>query len=195
MKRGALPYNREEEVDEMKSGKLIYWQAVAVAFTWIVGTLFHFLYDWSGEAIWAALFTPVNESIWEHLKLLFFPTLFFFCLEYAVCKESYPTLLVGKTVGIVLGLWIIPLAYYWFLGALGIQEMWLDIAIFLSAVLLTEAVCCWVTLANPTEVRWQMVTSVAVLCLIAVAMMVFTFVTPHLPIFRDPITGGYGLLA
>ena len=39
------------------------------------GTLFHFIYEWSGFHPLAGLFAPVNESTWEHLKMLFFPVL------------------------------------------------------------------------------------------------------------------------
>ena len=42
----------------------------------ILGSLNHFLYDWTGGSSFAALFCPINESPWEHLKLLFFPFLF-----------------------------------------------------------------------------------------------------------------------
>ena len=41
----------------------------------VLGSLCHFLYDWSGGLSLAALFCPVNESVWEHLKLLYFPFL------------------------------------------------------------------------------------------------------------------------
>ena len=42
----------------------------------ILGSLNHFLYDWTGGSSLAALFCPINESPWEHLKLLFFPVPF-----------------------------------------------------------------------------------------------------------------------
>ncbi len=41
----------------------------------LLGVIFHFIYGWSGENAVAGLFFPVNESTWEHLKLIFFPIL------------------------------------------------------------------------------------------------------------------------
>ena len=38
----------------------------------LLGTLLHFTYRWSGRN---PLIAPVNESVWEHMKLLFFPML------------------------------------------------------------------------------------------------------------------------
>ena len=47
-----------------------------------LGTLNHFLYFLSGQSPIVALFCPVNESVWEHLKLLYFPFLFVSIWEY-----------------------------------------------------------------------------------------------------------------
>ena len=46
-------------------------QLLGFAVTSLGGTLLHFLYDWTGKAAWAAPFSGVNESTWEHMKLLF----------------------------------------------------------------------------------------------------------------------------
>ena len=50
---------------------------IGVIFVLIAGTLAHFLYDWSGKNFVIGFFTPINESIWEHIKLLFFPMLIY----------------------------------------------------------------------------------------------------------------------
>ena len=53
----------------------------------LLGTLGHFLYDWSGENKLIGYFFSVNESTWEHLKLLFFPTIIFSVFEYFFMKD------------------------------------------------------------------------------------------------------------
>ena len=55
------------------------WQFSGFAATALLGTLLHFLYDWTGQNVFAALVSGVNESTWEHMKLLYFP-LFIFAL-------------------------------------------------------------------------------------------------------------------
>ena len=57
--------------------KINLWQLSGFAVTAIVGTLLHFLYEWLGEAWWIAPFSGVNESTWEHMKLLFWPMAIF----------------------------------------------------------------------------------------------------------------------
>lgn len=45
------------------------------AFIVVVGTLWHFVYDWAGRSTAVGWVAPVNESVWEHSKLVVFPAL------------------------------------------------------------------------------------------------------------------------
>lgn len=53
-----------------------------------IGTLWHFVYDWTGDNHFIGFFFPVNESTWEHLKLIFFPALIYSVIEYYVIKKQ-----------------------------------------------------------------------------------------------------------
>lgn len=44
------------------------WILLGIAVISIIGSLMHFVYDWSGKAIIVGIIAPTNESIWEHLK-------------------------------------------------------------------------------------------------------------------------------
>ena len=48
-----------------------------ILWTLVIGTSSHFFYQWSGENFFVGLVSPVNETVWEHLKLLFFPALLY----------------------------------------------------------------------------------------------------------------------
>ena len=48
----------------------------------ILGVLLHFTYEWSGDNPAVGLFSAVNESTWEHLKLIFFPMLLLTLIEF-----------------------------------------------------------------------------------------------------------------
>ncbi len=61
--------------------KIFRYTLSGILFTSILGTLSHFLYGWSGSRVLVGLFAPVNESVWEHMKLLFFPMLLYFVFE------------------------------------------------------------------------------------------------------------------
>ena len=91
--------------------KILLWQLMGFAVTSLGGTLLHFLYEWLGEAVWIAPFSGVNESTWEHMKLLFWPMLIFAVIESFFFEEREDFWCV-KMRGILLGLILIPIIFY-----------------------------------------------------------------------------------
>ena len=167
------------------------WQLVGFGVSALGGTLLHFLYDWLGEAKWIAPFSGVNESTWEHMKLLFWPMLL-----YAVAESFFFTdredFWCVKLRGTLLGLGLIPLLFYTYNGVVGRSPDWLNIAIFFVSAALAYLYETrlykkgTVTCKHPKA-------AVALLGGIALLFVVFTFLTPMLGIFRDPLTGTHGI--
>ena len=105
------------------------WQLVGFAITSLGGTLLHFLYDWLGKSMWIAPFSGVNESTWEHMKLLFWP-MFIFAIVQSIYTKNKECFWHVKLRGIVLGLSLIPVLFYTYNGVVGISPDWINIAIF-----------------------------------------------------------------
>ena len=78
-----------KDINEFESIKEFYKKYVVIGFfvVGILGTLFHFVYDWSGKMWFVGLFVPVNESTWEHMKLLFVPMLIYIMLGNLYIKR------------------------------------------------------------------------------------------------------------
>ena len=110
-----------------------YWQMMGFIFTGILGTLLHFLFDWTGGRAIIALFSAVNESIWEHMKLLYYPMLAFAFWEYSKWGKKTPGFWCIKLVGMFTGLALIPVLYYTYTGILGLSADWFNITIFFVA--------------------------------------------------------------
>ena len=79
-----------KDINEFESIKEFYKKYVVIGFfvVGILGTLFHFVYDWSGQMWFVGLFVPVNESTWEHMKLLFVPMLIYIMLGNLYIKRQ-----------------------------------------------------------------------------------------------------------
>ena len=166
------------------------WQTAGFVFTSVAGTLLHFLFDFSGQHPVAALFSAVNESIWEHMKLLFYPMVLFACVEYRFLKEPGAAFWQAKLRGILLGLALIPVIYYSYTGILGIRIDWINIAIFfLAAGIAFRRETLWIR-----EDRCVLPPGSAFLFLAVISLLFtfFTFFPPHIPLFRDVPTGTYG---
>lgn len=168
-----------------------FWQMAGVLFTAIVGTLLHFLFDWTGGNVVVALFSAVNESIWEHMKLLYYPMLLFALVEYRAWGREEGRFWCIKLMGILFGLVLIPVIYYSYTGILGVEEDWFNIAIFFIAA----AAAFWLgTKLFQSGFACPMGPGrcLTLILLIAVLFTVLTFAPPRIPFFQDPVTGTYG---
>ena len=105
------------------------WQLLGFAVTSIGGTLLHFSYDWLGNALWVAPFSGVNESTWEHMKLLFWPMLLFCVIQSRFFRDREDFLCI-KLKGALIGLWLIPVLFYTYNGVIGRSPDWINITIF-----------------------------------------------------------------
>ena len=167
------------------------WQLWGFAVTALGGTLLHFLYDFFGMAVWIAPFSGVNESTWEHMKLLFWPMLLFAILQYFFFRDRADFWCV-KLRGILLGLVCIPVLFYTYNGVIGQSPDWLNIAIFFISA--AVAYCCETRMFKAERLRCRSPRlAIAALGALALLFIVFTFKTPALAIFKDPLTGRYGI--
>jgi len=167
------------------------WQLLGFAFTSLCGTVLHFLYDWSGRAVWVAPFSGVNESTWEHMKLLFWPMFIFGIVQSFFLRERVEFWCV-KLKGTLLGLLLIPIIFYTYNGAIGKSPDWLNIAIFFVSATLAY-IYETRQFNNKTTTCNNPKKCLIYLYVIAVMFVVFTFITPELGMFRDPISGSYGI--
>ncbi len=166
------------------------WGLLSFAFTSFAGTLLHFLYD-IAKGPFTALFSGVNESTWEHMKLLFFPMLAFSIIESFFLGKEYPSFWCIKLRSTLLGLILIPVIFYTLRGAFGPTPDFINITIFfvsagLSAIYETGALERKGGICVKTPAILGFV-------LIAIAFWVFTFITPELPLFLDPVDMTYGI--
>ena len=65
------------------------WQFWGFAAVSLGGTLLHYLYDWTNQSLPAAPFSGVNESTWEHMKLLFFPMFLFALVQSFFFRDRH----------------------------------------------------------------------------------------------------------
>lgn len=109
--------------------RLFYWELAGALFTAALGTLLHFTYGWSGGWTPAAAFSAVNESTWEHMKLLFFPMFLTSVVQLCCLGRTYPNFLAVRGVSTLAGTALIPVLFYTYTGVVGRHVMWADIAV------------------------------------------------------------------
>ena len=81
--------------------KIKTWQIITAIISVILGILLHFTYEWSGENIIVGLFSAVNESTWEHLKLVFYSMVVIARIGYFIIGKRINNYWLAQTIGII----------------------------------------------------------------------------------------------
>ncbi len=171
--------------------KIRNYQIFSVIFTFVLGTLLHFAYEFLGENVVVASFSAINESVWEHLKLLYFPMLLTLIIGYFYIGKKVPNFLCSKTVGNITSMLFTVVFFYTYSGILGKNIAIIDISLFFIATILGEYIAY--KLMNSTF-KCNNKIAILVLLFIGICFIIFTYFTPKLGIFKDPITDQYGII-
>ena len=171
--------------------RLMRQQLLGALFVLVTGTALHFVYGWSGGHPVAGALSAVNESVWEHMKLVFVPLFFLTLGEVFFLGRQWPNFLVSRAISTLVGTALVPVLYYTYTGILGVSADWFNITIFFLAA---GAAFCLETKLFQSEFSCPFPSGLAfvLICLVAVIFTVLTFAPPQIPFFQDPITGTYG---
>ena len=167
------------------------WQLTGFAAAVALGSLLHFLFHWTGAYAFAPI-SAVNESTWEHMKILFFPMLIFACAQYPFFRQDTPAFWWIKLIGTLVGVVSIPILFYTLNGAFGKTPDWLNILIFFISAGLGYFVE-YLLFAKEFALPYAWI-SILILLFVAFAFILFTFYPPVLPLFQDPLTGKYAII-
>lgn len=170
-----------------KTEKFYLWTIVAVN---LAATLQHFLYEWI-PCNFIATFAPVNESVWEHLKLTFYPTLTAFFVGWFVLRNegdfkkndfvaSCLPAVTAEVLTIAAGYYLLHSGF-----GIGIDVMWVDIALMVVATVIGQIIALHVY-KRAHCVRACMIGSAVIIVLMIAMFVTLSFVPPRLPIFIEP---------
>lgn len=165
------------------------FEIISTIFTIVIGTLLHFVYEWSNNNSIVGIFGAVNESTWEHLKILFFPMLITTIVGCYYYKDVN-NYLCSKTKGILLSLSFIVIFFYTYSGIIGTNFAIINILSFIVAIIIGEI---YTYVKIQSNVDCNKFFSMIILSFLTLSFIIFTFKPPHLGLFKDPITESYGI--
>ena len=171
--------------------KIVHWQIGGFVFSVLLGVFFHFLFDLTNECIVVAFVAPVNESIGEHIKLVFFPMFLYALFEYSFLETEYEQFWCIKWKGISIGMILIPTIYYTYTGIIGKSVDWFNILSFVGVTGVVYFIETKMFLKNKS-CRISSEYAFVILCIVGIVFWIFTFYPPNLPFFQDPISKTYG---
>lgn len=165
---------------------------INVVFLFLLSFLWHFMYDWFPNTIFALVF-PVNESIWEHMKIIYYCLLMGIILEFVLCKKNnikinnfYIEAMVKSLLGVIFYLIIFIPLYLW-LG----ESMVISIGLMLVTYIFMEFIGFKILTGEEMNINILPVIIIALGCIMFV---ILTFYPLHNFLFFDEVKFGYGIL-
>ena len=172
-------------------------QIISIIFSIILGTLLHFTFELFSNNLFVASFSAVNESVWEHLKLVFFPMFIFAIIEYFLLKNynNKNNYIFSKTVAIVFACFFITIFFFTYTGIIGTNYFIIDIFSFLFAIIFGEFICYKLLIKNSKINNKIKYICVFILLLLLFSFIFFTYLPPKINYFKDPIKNNYGIIS
>jgi hypothetical protein len=163
-----------------------------MVFVILLGSMLHFTFEWSGNQPIVGVFSAVNESVWEHLKIAFWPSLLYLILEYLFVYKKSNNFYFAKTLGIYSIMTIIPVIFYSYTIFLE-ENLIIDIGSFIFAIIVGQFISYRLLTYKKLTKIFELI-SVVALVVLALAFVTFTFYPPQVQFFQDPNTGEYGII-
>lgn len=175
----------------VKDKRVLALEIIGTLFIIFLGTALHFTFDFSGRNPIVGAFSAVNESVWEHLKLPFWPALLWLIIEIYPLRKTVSNFFSAKTIGTIIMLVFIPTVFYAY-TTFTEEILIVDIATFMIAVIIGQIISYVLYKKDKTSRRTETI-AVIIIVLLALIFITFTFYPPHISLFQDSTTGRYGI--
>ena len=157
----------------------------------IIGSILHFTYDLSNHNKYVSLFSAVNESVWEHMKLLVFPSLVWTLIEVPFISSN-PNFLLAKCISLIVMVLLVPTLFYLIKYIFKKSYLIIDILIFYVAVGIGQYLANVILKLNPVPSVYNYF-SLIIMILIYGYFLIATVLPGEGDIYIDPNTKKKGI--
>ena len=157
----------------------------------IIGTLLHFTYELSHHNKIVGIFSAVNESTWEHIKICMTPTLLWSI--YEISEVGFTgNFIFAKSMSLLVIILLIPILFYSYTAFTKKSILWIDVICFYVTVICSQLVYRYIINLN----NFSNIFTYISFGLIIIELFFYFYLTYHARknfIFEDPITHKYGI--
>ena len=153
---------------------------------------FHFLYDWLPNSLFS-IFFPVNESIWEHMKLIYTSFVFYGIFDYILLRKNkinFNNFLVQLFLIPIIAIFIYLIIFIPIYKMIG-ENMIISIGL-LAIVILIEQILSYFILQYK-EIKYQNIIGIIGIILIYIIFGYLTYKPIENYIFYDTVKDKYGI--
>ena len=157
----------------------------------LIGTLLHFTYEWSHHKKIVAVFSAVNESTWEHIKIGMTPTILWSI--YEIIEYGFNgSFLVSKALCLLTIIILIPILFYSYTAFTKKAILFIDVICFIITIICSQFVFKYFISLDISNIYVYL--SIGLLIIEIIAYFTLSFKTYKNFLFKDPITNKYGLV-
>ncbi len=176
----------------MNAQRLKRYEISGAVLIFASAVLLHFSYELTNGNVFAILFGSVNESVWENVKNFMLPYVLWGFVELFCLRPPLRQFAVAKTAGLYFLVFANIISFYIYTFFTGGPILAADI--IFSAIWLAAAQYVSYKTATSEKIPENSF-SVACFLLLLFLVMYFTFTAfpPKIDLFRDNVTGTYGI--
>ena len=168
------------------------WRFAGIVVLTVLGFVLHYLFSWTGGSKIVGFYSPVNESVWEHLKLGYWSVVLFSVVEHLSIKNRTNNYFLARTIGILTLEVTIIIIFYWYTFIAGKDILLIDISSYILAVISCQYITYFFLRAQPFSKAINRI-CLAIFLLLGVLFGAMTYYPPHIAIFKDSIKNTYGI--
>jgi hypothetical protein len=168
------------------------WRLAGIITITISGFGLHYLFSWTDDSKIIGLFVPVNESVWEHLKLGYWSIVLFSIVEYLFVNRSVNNYYYAKTIGVLALEITIIILFYGYTLITGKDIFLIDIFSYILGAILCQYLTYRFLRLEPFSMLVNRISLIAFIS-IGVLFGVLTYHPPHTALFKDPNNNTYGI--
>lgn len=163
---------------------------VSIVIISVIGTLLHFLYDWSNHNKFIGIFAAVNESTWEHIKIALTPTLLWGLVDGFIYGTN-PNYFFSKAISLLTIIILMPLLFYGHKYIAKKGYFIFDIISFYIVIIISQLVFYYLLKLRPVSFTMHYLSCV-LLFIIFGCYLLLTLLPIKNFLFKDPLTNKYG---
>jgi hypothetical protein len=172
------------------------YEITGVIVACILAPVFHFTYAWSGDSVAVGIFSAVNESVWEHTKIIYFPMLFYSIVEYFLVRPDFWRFFCAKAVSLGFASAAMIAFFYTYTGIFGTESLGVDIVCTFVWIILAFVISYRLYYSGYDMERYKALFVLLFCGQLAIQILFTPFAADiGLPLFMDSETGGFGFAA
>ena len=163
-----------------------------VMISFILSIILHFIYNIMPNTF-ISIIAPVNESIWEHMKLIVSSSLIFSVIEYIIYKTNnipFNNFSLSYSISTLLGVIIYLFIYIPLNDILG-HKIYIAIILLFLIFILIQIISYYIM--NKKKIKYSLILSILLIVITYFIFYYLTYYPPKINLFYDYLNKQYGI--